>query len=836
MKPVYLLATALLLSQLIKGQVATYTPLNSRFTDTITLYFNLNLATGNRSADLLDRTEGLYLWMGAGTGSNPFEYTPAAQTDFAQPVAGAALTRVGRNLWQITLCPAQWCGVPAGKNPAVLGLIVKNADGTAQTEDIVLTATTQQTLQQVVVRAQKPFIEKQADKTVLNLQSDMAVAGGTLLEALQRAPGISLGNNDALIMSGKSGVLVLIDERPTQMSPEDLSNWLRSSPAALAATIEIITNPSGRYDAQGNAGIINIRLKKATLRGLNGNINAAYSQMRHYRANAAGNLNYRQGKWNLFTNLSHQQVLQHTTGLIERQVYENNQPTQFVNHTTDIDRGTGTNIRLGADLYLNRRSTLGVLVRLNTYHNPMQTPGTTAINKGMTTQDLLQTLNKNTYTTGSVGYSLNYQWRDTAGNQWSADADFSGFDNVNTGNINTQNTALPGSLAINQQRVDNRISIWALRTDYVRQMKKAGLRLEAGLKTTTAYTRNHLQAAYLHNGGMHTDSGRTNRFSYREQVNAAYITLQATRGKWQAQLSLRGEHTRLLGKSIDLKNTIINRPDTAYFNLFPSAFLRYAPHKHHSFGLSASRRINRPSFQDLNPFEFLFDPYTAERGNPYLRPSYLTNAELNYNYRGALDVTLGHSQTRDYYQSIAVQQGNRAYAEPVNIGRQYNWYLNTGIGLPVKSWWFSYNSLNTFYNSYRGSIPSGNLRQQALGMGWYTNQSFTLPKSWKLQLSSWGNIATRDALFATKWLGSIDASVGKSWKEGRWEAKLTVLDIANTQRWHQTVRFANLDFTYYRKWESRGVRLQLNVKLGKTNYAARERKQLAEEDRIRQKS
>ncbi|MCU0374219.1 MAG: hypothetical protein MUF24_02835 [Chitinophagaceae bacterium] len=451
MKPVIHLATALLLSQLLMAQVATYTPLNSRFTDTITLYFNLNLATGSRSAALLDRSEGLYLWMGAGTGTNPFEFTPAAQTNFAQPVAGAALTPVGRNLWQITLCPAQWCGVPAGQTPTLLGLIVKNADGSAQTEDIVLTATTQQTLQQVVVRAQKSFIEKQADKTVLNLQSDMAVAGGTLLEALQRAPGISLGNNDALIMSGKSGVLVLIDERPTQMSPEDLSNWLRSSPAALAATIEIITNPSGRYDAQGNAGIINIRLKKATMRGLNGNLNGAYSQMQHYRANASANLNYRQGKWNLFTNLSHQQVLQHTTGHINRQVYETTPPTQFVNRTTDIDRGTGTNLRLGADLYLTHRATLGALVRLNTYHNPMQTPGTTAIGKGMATEVLLNTLNKNTYLTGSAGYSLNYQWRDTAGNQWSADADFSDFDNVNTGNINTQNTAQPASLAINRQ-------------------------------------------------------------------------------------------------------------------------------------------------------------------------------------------------------------------------------------------------------------------------------------------------------------------------------------------------------------------------------------------------
>lgn len=823
------------------AQIATYSPMNASFSDSITLYFNLNLSQDGRSAGLMNRSSGLYLWMGAGTAQNPFANSPAAQKDFSQPVQGAALINVGTNLWQITLNPSVWCGVPAGQAINALGLIVKNAEGTAQTENIILKVADIQALQQVVVRANKPFIEKQPDKTILNIQNDLAASGGTLFEAIQRAPGISVSNDETLVMSGKNGVQVYIDGRPTQLSDRDLATWLKASPASLVSTIEIITNPSGKYDAQGNAGIINIRLKKNTQRGFNGNLNSAYTQAQHYRANVSTNLNYRQGKVNLFANAAYSNVKQHTDGRIFRLITEGTEAKTFDNQTVDIDQGKSTNFRIGADWYANAKTTLGILVRDNTYENPMETPGTTIMRSKGKLDSALRTHNSNQYNTSNRGYNLNYKWQDTSGTEWNMDADFTRFVNANNGLIKTDLLNVSGNLfgfTGNNLRVNTNTDIFSFRTDYATNLNPMNIKLEAGIKTALSATNNDMEAQYLSNGNMLPDTGRTNDFTYNEKIYAAYINLKRQSGKWQYQVGLRGEYSIIRGRSENLDGTAIAKPDTNYLNLFPSAYARYAVNDKNSIGLSGSRRINRPSYQDLNPFEYIYDNYTSEKGNPYLRPSYLTNIELNYNYGGALDVTAGHSQTRDYFQTVSEQNGNHATATQYNVGTQLNWFLNLSLGLSITDWWYSYNSLNSFYNTYKGMITEGSIHTGAFGMGWYTNQSFTLKKAWKLQLSSWGSSGTKDALFKTSWLGSVDIGASKTWADGKWNARLTVLDIFNTQRWKQQVNFGEMHYTYLRKWESRGIRLQVNWKFGKTSFKARERNtgNEAEEGRIKTKS
>lgn len=841
MKFIATVTTLLLLTYVAHAQVATYSPMNARFSDSITLYFNLNASTDTRSSGLLNQTSGLYLWMGAGTEANPFQYTPASQQQFSKPVPGAALQRVGNNLWQITLHPLQWCRVPAGQTITVLGLLVKNADGTAQTENIILKEQTLQTLQQVVVKANKPLVEKQADKTVLNIQNDIVSSGGTVFEALQKAPGVNISNDETINMSGKSGVLVMIDGRPTQLSERDLANWLKATPASIIATIELISNPSGKYDAQGNAGIINIRLKRNTQTGLNGNANSSYTQAQHYRASISSNLNYRKDKLNLYGNLAYNNNLQHTTGSIERQINTGVVQKQFLNNTLDIDRGQSFNLRLGADYYINKKNTFGLLLKGNDYHNPMQTPGTTFIQSNGITDSALRTQNSNTFRTVSHGINLNYRWQDTSGAEWNIDADYTRFNNRNTGNIETDlinKNGQPYGYTANQQRVQTGIHIYAIKADYSRTIQPWKLQLETGAKLVQSATNNDMQAAIWQNTQLQPDTGRSNDFTYREDIYAAYLNLKKTMGKWQMQAGIRAEATNISGRSVNLKGDINPKPDTQYLNLFPSLFVRYAINDNNSIGLNASRRINRPSYQDLNPFENIYDNYTSEKGNPFLRPSYLSNVELNYIYRGALDVTIGYSHTGSYFQTVSEQNGELTTATPYNIGTQHNWFANTSLGLPLTKWWFSYNSVNVFYNQYAGQIPEGNIDNRAWGMGWYTQQSFSLPKEWKLQLSSWGNSGTSDALFRTSWLGSVDAGVSKSWLNGKWNVRVTMYDMFNTQRWQQQVSFGNMNFTYLRKWESRGLRLQFNWKFGKTSFSARKRStgSETEEGRIKTKS
>lgn len=229
----------------------------------------------------------------------------------------------------------------------------------------------------VIVLAKKPFIEQQIDKTVVNVQADITAVSSNAFEILQKVPGINITGEDVIFMSGKAGVNILIDGRPTQMSSKELTNFLRSMPGSTIEKIELITNPSSRFDAQGNAGIINIRLKKNKIKGTNGNVNLGYTQNVHYRSNASVAINHRSGKINAFGNVNVNNNKQHTNGYINRNVTVNNQIKNFNNSTLDIDRNVAHNIRAGIDFYLNKKSTFGFLFNNNGNWNPFNTPGNT---------------------------------------------------------------------------------------------------------------------------------------------------------------------------------------------------------------------------------------------------------------------------------------------------------------------------------------------------------------------------------------------------------------------------------------------------------------------------
>jgi hypothetical protein len=284
---------------------------------------------------------------------------------------------------------------------------------------------------------------------------------------------------------------------------------------------------------------------------------------------------------------------------------------------------------------------------------------------------------------------------------------------------------------------------------------------------------------------------------------------------------MRAEQTAINGESRDLKNTILHYPDTTYLNFFPTAFVRYTLNDKNSIGLSYGRRINRPDYEDLNPFEYIYDNYSRSRGNPYLLPEFSNNAELTYSYRGALNIGLGYSHTSNSFQEISTISGEVISATQYNAGR---------VGMPVTKWWDSYINLSPHYKQFRGSLPQGLLDNKAWGMGWYASENFSLPKKWRIQLSSWGSIGTRNAMTKTAWLGSIDAGISKSVCKDKLNLRLSATDIFHTQRWLQEVDFSNVKYNYLRQWESRTVKLQVSWKLGKTSYKARERELGAQEE------
>lgn len=703
----------------------------------------------------------------------------------------------------------------------------------AQQKDTSSQFNKEKKLTEVIVKSKKPFVEMQVDKMVLNVQNDILATSGNLLEVLQRAPGVSITNDETINMAGKAGVNVLIDGKPTQLSGKDLANYLKATPGSVVDKVEIIMNPSAKYDAQGNAGIINIRLKKNIAKGTNGNISAAFTQSNHPNFNFSSNLNHRQGKWNWFTNAAARKSRQNTDGGINRFVNSNGIAKVFENKTIDQDASKNISFQTGADFYMTSKTILGFMVKGNEYRSNLYTPGITLIKTNNIVDSSLNTLNDKNDRTSRYMANLNYKYEDTLGNELNIDADYTSFKNRSNGLVTTDllnNQHIKYGYTANDQDVVTRIKIYSIKTDFSKQLKKINAKIETGLKWNTIQTSNDLKAYVWNVNTFKADTGRTNQFDYTETNYAAYTSFSQKIKKWEYQLGMRAEQSVIKGNSLDLKNKKINYPDTSYFNLFPTAFIRFTANDKNNFGLSYGRRINRPTYQDLNPFEYIYDNYTRERGNPYLQPEFSNNVELTYSYRNALNIGAGYSHTNNSFQSISTQKGEITEETDYNIGKEERYYLNVSLSMPITKWWESYINLNPFYKEYKGEIPAGSLDNTTWGMSWYTNQSFILPKKWKAQLSSWGNIGTLDGIYKTSWLGSLDAGTSKLILKDKLNVRLSVTDIFNTQRWRQEVHFGNVNFNYNRKWESRTIRLQLTWKFGKTNYKLRERESGAQDE------
>ena len=691
-------------------------------------------------------------------------------------------------------------------------------------------------LNTIVVKSKKQFIEQLIDKIVVNVQADITALSSTAFEIIQKAPGISVSGDDNINLSGKAGVNVFIDGRPTQMSGKQLANFLRAMPGSSIDKIEILTNPSAKYDAQGNAGIINIKLKKNKLKGTNGNLNIAYKQQVHYRSNAAASINHRANKLNLFANTSVDNNLQHTHGYINRNVQIAGVTKKFNNTTVDIDRNRALNLRTGLDFYANKKNSFSILLQANTNRSPFQTPGFTNISSNGIVDSALQTTNNNLYKNKRYNSNVNYKFEDTLGNELNIDADYTHFNNTNNTALQTQfldKNKTAYKLTANNLAIATAINIFALKADYSKNIKKWNAKMETGLKYTSVNANNSLYATTLTYSAMLADTGRSNLFNYTENV---YANITKRIKKIEYQIGVRIENTAVQGNSIDLKNTTINNPDTTYFNIFPTAFVSYNINDKNRLALSYAKRINRPNYQAMNPFETIYDIYTSEKGNPYLKPQYSNNIEVKYSYKYALNIGLGYNHTKDYSQTITTQIAEKTQATESNIGMLDNVYLNINAPLPFTKWWQAYANVTAFYNHYKGNLPNGILNETTLGLNYYIQNNFALGKGWSTQLSSWFNAGTKQAIFNTKAFGSVDIAVRKKFAKDRANISLTLTDILNTQKYKQVVNFENMDFTYLRKWESRGVNLQFSWSFGKNKYKARDRNTNEDANRIKVKN
>ena len=550
-----------------------------------------------------------------------------------------------------------------------------------------------QALEEVIVEAQRPLLEQQADRLVINVEGSILAGGGTAMEVLEKSPGITVDRDGNISLKGKQGVIVMMDGKQSYLSPQEVSNMLSNMSADAIEKIELITNPSAKYDAAGNSGIINIKTKKNKNRGMNGSLTAGTGYGRYGKVNTGLNLNYRQGKINLFGSYDYRYNHGYSnTFVIDRYSITPTDTTIFNQNNYRPFWSTNHQFKGGVDWFLNDKNTLGLLVR--GYSNVLEldiTGDATAVNPAGENLLWLDSRNDAYHGYDNMSYNLNYRRTfEQEGQEFTADLDYSRFLGTTFNGIDNYYyygavAAGPDSSQHLRSDIPSVIDIKVAKVDYVHPLGKKGGRFEVGAKSSTVTTDNDVHFDERQGEEWAVDRGKTNHFIYEENIHAAYLNWSGKIGAYDLQAGLRGEQTSYKGESITMDSVVSDD----YLKLFPSLFIGRQFSEAHQLNLSYSRRIDRPSYQSLNPFIYYLDPYQYYQGNPLLQPQFTHNLELSHTLKGMYITSIGYSHTSDVLTQVTEQDDIRKVTKATtrNLQTLTSYNLTMSAPISVAKWW-----------------------------------------------------------------------------------------------------------------------------------------------------
>lgn len=679
-------------------------------------------------------------------------------------------------------------------------------------------------MQEVVVTGtyQKPIIEVTADKTIFNVESSINATGSNAFELLQKSPGVITDKDDNISLSGKNGVRIYIDGRPTEMEASGLAGYLKSINSVDIESIEMISNPSARYDASGNAGIINIRLKKNNKIGFNGTVSAGYNQGIHPKSNGALNLNYRNNKINIFSNYSNSWGNNENTF----DLYRIQNDTLYDQKSLQNIKGWTHNIKAGIDYFATKKSTLGFIFTGNFTDNTTYSSSRTPSSSTKT-----GTLDKILYATNTIpgivkneNINGNYHYADTTGHQINIDIDHGIYKSSKTSyQPNSYYSAPPETLLYQKIYRNNtpiNITINTQKIDFINPVKKG--QLSVGAKISNVKTNNIFILYNETNGVDNLDVNKSNTFKYKENINSGYVNYSTPLSKKiNLQAGIRLENTHSNGVLTRLDGT--NRPDDTidrnYTDLFPSAAFTYTVNERNLFDINYSRRIDRPNYNDLNPFEARVDELTYIKGNAFLRPQYTNSVQLTHTYKSRYISTLGYSYIKDFSSYIIdTTEKTRTYISKRNLASQYIASLNFSATIDITKWWELYSSFNVYNSRYKANFgPGKEVDIDITSYSLYAQNSFKLVKEFTGELTGIYNGPSISAgTFKTKALGSIDIGIQKKIFHNKSTLKLSYTDVLNTLKWKAESIYGGSNIVANSRWESRQFRLNFTYRFGST--------------------
>jgi iron complex outermembrane recepter protein len=678
-------------------------------------------------------------------------------------------------------------------------------------------------LQDVTVTSKKPLIQFLPDKTVINPEANITNAGATVMDILEKSPGITVGKDGSIIMKGKPSVTVLIDGKATQLSGADLQAYLSGISASQVDVVELIENPGAKYDASGNAGIINIKTKANRQKGFNGSMNLSLGQGFYTKTGNTINLNYRNGKVNWFLNYGIRAGNEMQEIYTLRKYFNSKQEDSVLLDQPNFSKNStlGNNLKTGFDFFVSNRTTLGLVFNGGIFdRNGKSISDINWMDPNYHIDSSINTSGENNLEFKRGGVNLNAKHKINETSELTVDLDYVKFDINGDQNYQTQLVAPGSTISATKGNTPSRLNIVTAKVDYSRRFKQ--FLLESGLKTAINKTNNLADYYFYDNNNWLPDLSRSNHFLYNEKISAAYASVDAEKGKWHWQTGLRYEFTSY--KAHQLGNAIVK--DSAfqknYGSLFPTAFVSYKADSNNMFTFRLGRRIDRPPFQFLNPFLTTLNKYTYEGGNPYIKPQYTWNFALAHTYKQLLTTEFSFSYLRDYFSQIFIIDSNSSNVNKNiiiytrgNVGSFTNFGITETFQRPVTKWW-SLTAVAVFNYKIIKGVVWAPIEAEVAQLNVSLNNQFQLKKGWGFEVS--GYYQTKSQIDLQEWLkpqGELDLGVSKQIMKNKGSLKLSVRDLTYFQNYSGYSTFQNAHEPFTVKWDSRVVRLSFGWRFGK---------------------
>ena len=714
---------------------------------------------------------------------------------------------------------------------------LKNQEGQMDLGSITLEEDVKE-LKAVEVVGKKPLFEQKIDRMVVNVEGSITAAGATALEVLERSPGVVVNRqNNSLSLAGKDGVVVMMNGKINRMPIAAVVQLLQGMPSSNIEKIELITTPPANFDAEGNAGYINIVLKQSNDKGLNGSYTLSGGYGRGSTASGGGNFNYRNNNINLFGDYSFSRLAQEQVFTFERQVLLNGETigTKTISERDPIQRNH--NARIGLDWNLSPKTVVGVL--LSGYDNrwSMDALNRSTISRNGLPDTLLTIANDEVNHWKHFGGNLNFQHTIREGETLTLNADYLNYDNTNPTNyLITYNDGEDNFLFDEQtfsgKSTPIKVGVGAL--DYTKKFSEK-IKMEAGLKGTISRFDNDVTVSRIENGVPENDPNLTAKYKLEESIGAAYTAFDLKLDdKSDLKLGLRYEYTNS-NLGTEEQADIVDRQ---YGNFFPSAFLTRTFNDQNSANISYSRRITRPTFNDMAPFVIFVDPYTFFSGNAALQPSISNNVKVDYRFKTALfsvQYTVEDSAIASF-QTRIIEGTNQQLFASENMKNRKTAAFTVAFPIKVTNWWRMQNNLigswqqvNAYLDGAPLQISTKNLRATWINM-------FTLPHDFSAELV--GFYQTKGLFGTAEFLpiGALNFGIQKKFRGNAGTLRFGIDDILNSVKWRAESNFPeyNLVSKFEADFSQRTFKLTYSRNFGnKELKGSRQRQTGSEEERGR---